>query len=107
MPQKNGPHPALFPVLLAMSHSGKDLERMLDDMITLIQSARDAMQSMRTGYEAFHEGITKIVHQGTPPRPATSKEDVTPLPAKDEPAASNNEISLADNGPEPSGETAI
>jgi len=70
LPENKGPHPALFPVLLAMSQSGESLEKMLDDMIKMMQSAKEAMQAMRSGYETFHAGLAKIAPQGAPTKPA-------------------------------------
>lgn len=111
MPENKGPHPALFTMLLAMSQSGENFEKMLDDMLKLLQSAKDAMQAMRSGVETFHTGMAKIAPQGAPPRPAAwfggppppvkPKKDNPPLPAEDAPAPLNDEIIPADKGPEP------
>ena len=111
MPENKGPHPALFPMLLAMSQSGENLEKMLDDMLKMLQSAKEAMQAMRSGVETFHAGMAKIAPQGAPPRPAAwfggphpsvkPKADTSPLPEEDAPAPLNAEISPTAKGPEP------
>jgi len=55
-----GPHPFVIPMLLAMSQDQDNFEKTLDDLIQLIQSTKNAMQSMRSGMETFHAGMVKV-----------------------------------------------
>lgn len=60
MPEQYYPHPALLPVLLALSGPGENVDKTLDDMIKLIQSTKEAMQAMRSSVETFQAGIMKM-----------------------------------------------
>ncbi|MCL5058913.1 MAG: hypothetical protein M1130_13160 [Actinobacteria bacterium] len=55
-----GPHPFVIPMLLAMSQDQENFEKILDDLIQVIQSTKNAMQSMRSGMETFHAGMVKV-----------------------------------------------
>ncbi|MFZ5650605.1 MAG: hypothetical protein ACOY4I_07100 [Bacillota bacterium] len=70
MAEQHYPHPALLPVLLALSHSGENIDKALEDFIKLAQSTREAMQSMRSSIEIINASMMKITPQGgIPARP--------------------------------------
>lgn len=77
MPEQYYPHPALLPVLLALTGPGENVDKTLDDMIRLIQSTKEAMQAMRSSVETFQAGLMKIT-----PRPANAGHTASPLPVK-------------------------
>lgn len=53
---------ALLPVLFLLSHGqrGGNPEKMLDDLIEFMQSAKGAMQAMKSSMETFQSGINML-----------------------------------------------
>ncbi|MFZ5595752.1 MAG: hypothetical protein ACOY31_01910 [Bacillota bacterium] len=71
---RTGPHPALLPLFLAISHpAGENIDQTLDSLVKFIQSTRDALQAMRNGMETFEAGMMNIAApapSNTNPSPA-------------------------------------
>lgn len=55
-----------FPMLLALTGNGDDVEKRLEDLVNFIQTTQAAVQSLRSGMETFHTGFAKI---SQPPAP--------------------------------------
>lgn len=91
MPQQFYPHPALLPVLLALTKSGDNADKVLDDVIMLVQSTKEAMQAMRSSIETFQAGMMKMAPLGAPQpysgpgghKPAKPKNTSPPEPVKE------------------------
>jgi len=79
-----GPQPFVIPMLLAMSQDQENLEKTLDDLIQIIQSTKNAIQSMRSGMETFHAGMVKVAspHSGKLVSPGQKEADISPQPLK-------------------------
>ncbi|MCL6610428.1 MAG: hypothetical protein K6T66_02685 [Peptococcaceae bacterium] len=96
-------HPVMLPILLMMTQNGREMEKSLDDLASLIQSTKSALESMRNGVETFHAGLMKMAPPGAqpgwPPTSAPQEMDpAKPLPLtetdsafKDSPAASGED----------------
>ena len=90
-------HPAILPALLMLNQRGKEMEKSLDDLISFIQSTKNAMEALRNGVETFHAGLMKMVPPSAPkltpmdgPAPPTDPQKPTdPAPP---PVEHNNEF---------------
>lgn len=83
MPGKFGadPNPALLPILLMMTQGRGDVEKTLDELVNFIQSTKAALESMRSGVQAFHAGMLKMAPPpGRPGTPATWSGSPSPAP---------------------------
>lgn len=80
-----GPHPAVIPMLLAMSQDQLDLEKTLDDLMQLLQSTKNAVQAMRSGMETFHAGMVKVAYpsSGQDGSPVSEPPEVPAKPVKE------------------------
>jgi hypothetical protein len=91
-----GLHPALIPILLAMSQGESDLEKTLDDLANFIQSTKSAVEAMRSGIETFHASMLKmapppmagkpgkpLTWPGWDPHPQKQPEPGDPVPVKE------------------------
>ncbi|MFZ5646206.1 MAG: hypothetical protein ACOY30_01135 [Bacillota bacterium] len=94
MPEQFIPHPALLPVLLALSGPGENVDKTLDDIIRLIQSTKEAMQAMRSSVETFQAGIMKMA-----PQPVDPKYAASPLPVKEAPAQTDAQYEMPEKEP--------